>query len=114
MRAAVFLHLEGDSSGLLGKALENAGVTLEEFHLYDGVPTPDPVDHDVLVVMGAAQQVWEEEANPWLVAEKAAIRHWVRTEGSPFSGFASVTSCSLIHSAGKWAWLKQVKSASCR
>ena len=86
MRAAVFIHLDGDSSGLLGRALENAGVELEEFPLYKGVPTPDPTDHDILVVMGAAQQVWEEEENPWLVGEKAAIRHWVGDLNKPFFG----------------------------
>lgn len=86
MRAAVFLHLDGDSSGLLGKALEQAGVDCEEFHLHKDVPTPDPADHDILVVMGAAQQTWEEEANPWLIPEKAAIRHWVSDLKKPFFG----------------------------
>ncbi len=86
MRAAIFLHLEGDSAGLLGKALDQAGVRSEEFHLYDSVPTPDPAAHDILVVMGAAQQAWEEDEHPWLVPEKAAIRHWVRDLKKPFFG----------------------------
>ena len=67
MRAAIFLHLEGDSSGLLGKALEQAGIICDDIHLYKGEPTPDPGAHDILVTMGAAQQVWETEEHPWLV-----------------------------------------------
>ena len=86
MRAAIFIHLDGDSSGLLGKALEQAGVECEEFHLHKDVLPPDPADHDVLVVMGAAQQTWEEEENPWLIPEKAAIRHWVEVLRKPFFG----------------------------
>jgi GMP synthase-like glutamine amidotransferase len=30
--------------------------------------------------------VWQEEAYPWLVAEKAAIRHWVKDLNRPFLG----------------------------
>lgn len=86
MRAAIFLHLEGDSSGLLGKALAQAGVECEDIHLYKGEPTPDPNAHDILVAMGAAQQVWETDENPWLIAEKAAIRHWVEDLGKPYFG----------------------------
>lgn len=86
MRAAIFLHLEGDSSGLLGKALEQAGVVCDDIHLYRGEPTPDPADHDILVTMGAAQQVWETEEHPWLIDEKAAIRHWVEDLGKPYFG----------------------------
>ncbi len=86
MRAAVFLHLDGDSAGLLGKALEQAGIACDNISLHTGDPTPDPGDHDVLVVMGAAQQVWQTEENPWLVAEKAAIRHWVEDLRKPYFG----------------------------
>ena len=86
MRAAIFLHLEGDSSGLLGKALEQAGVVCDDIHLYKGEPAPDPGAHDILVTMGAAQQVWETEEHPWLIEEKAAIRHWVEDLEKPYFG----------------------------
>lgn len=86
MRAAIFLHLEDDSSGLLGKALAQAGVVCEDIHLHKGQPTPDPADHDILVAMGAAQQVWQTEEFPWLIEEKAAIRHWVEDLGKPYFG----------------------------
>ena len=86
MRAAIFLHLDDDSSGLLGKALEQAGIVCEDVRLHQGARVPDPADHDILVVMGAAQQVWEVEENPWLIAEKEAIRHWVEDLGKPYFG----------------------------
>lgn len=86
MRAAIFIHLDGDSSGLLGKALEHAGIACDEFHLHNDVSTPHPDNHDIMIVMGAAQQTWEEEENPWLVHEKDAIRHWVQDLKKPFFG----------------------------
>ena len=30
--------------------------------------------------------VWQEAEHPWLVAEKAAIRHWVADLGRPYLG----------------------------
>ena len=30
--------------------------------------------------------VWQEKTHPWLVREKAAIRHWVRDLGRPYLG----------------------------
>lgn len=86
MRAAIFLHLDDDSSGLLGKALEQAGVVCEDFRLHKGEAPPDPADHDILVTMGAAQQVWQTEEFPWLIEEKAAIRHWVEDLSKPYFG----------------------------
>lgn len=86
MRAAIFLHLEGDSSGLLGKALQQAGIECEDIHLYKDQPVPEPGAHDILITMGAAQQVWETDEHPWLIEEKAAIRHWVEDLGKPYFG----------------------------
>ena len=39
-----------------------------------------------MVVMGGPMDVWEEEAHPWLVEEKQAIRGWVEWEHGPFLG----------------------------
>jgi GMP synthase-like glutamine amidotransferase len=36
--------------------------------------------------MGGPMDVWDIEENPWLVDEKAAIRHWVRDLGKPYLG----------------------------
>ena len=36
--------------------------------------------------MGGPMDVWDIEENPWLVDEKAAIRHWVKDLGKPYLG----------------------------
>ena len=36
--------------------------------------------------MGGPMDVWQEAQHPWLVAEKAAIRHWVADLGRPYLG----------------------------
>ena len=35
-------------------------------------------DYDMLWVMGGPMDVWDVEEHPWLIAEKRAIRRWVR------------------------------------
>ncbi|MCX7347796.1 MAG: type 1 glutamine amidotransferase, partial [Alphaproteobacteria bacterium] len=41
---------------------------------------------DFLLVMGGAMDVWETEAHPWLVREKAAIREWTMNRDRPYFG----------------------------
>jgi GMP synthase-like glutamine amidotransferase len=36
--------------------------------------------------MGGAMDVWDVEEHPWLIAEKRAIRHWVRELRRPYLG----------------------------
>jgi GMP synthase-like glutamine amidotransferase/tetratricopeptide (TPR) repeat protein len=50
-----------------------------------GEALPDWREYDLLVVMGGAMSVYEEDAYPWLVAEKRAIREAV-TAGCPYFG----------------------------
>jgi GMP synthase-like glutamine amidotransferase len=43
-----------------------------------GEPMPSHISaYEALVVMGSPMDVWQEDAYPWLKAEKAAIRDWV-------------------------------------
>ena len=42
--------------------------------------------YDMLWVMGGPMDVWDVEEHPWLVAEKRAIRRWVRELKRPFLG----------------------------
>jgi GMP synthase-like glutamine amidotransferase len=36
--------------------------------------------------MGGPMDIWDVEEHPWLVAEKVAIRHWVKDLGKPYLG----------------------------
>ena len=47
---------------------------------------PELAAYDCMLVMGGPQDVWEEDAHPWLVPEKAAIRRFVAELKRPFLG----------------------------
>ena len=86
MRLLVFQHVDCDHPGSFRKLLarDQVEVTNVNFHYGDQIPPLDPFD--ALWVMGGPMDVWEVEAHPWLVPEKAAIRQWVREMERPFLG----------------------------
>jgi GMP synthase-like glutamine amidotransferase len=85
-RGLVLQHHPDEHPGALGVLLEGAGFTLETVELDAGEAIPELDPFDVLVVMGGPQHVWEEEGYPWLVDEKATVRHWVADLGRPCLG----------------------------
>jgi GMP synthase-like glutamine amidotransferase len=54
--------------------------------LHRGEEIPSLAPYDFLLVMGGAMDVWETDANPWLVDEKRAIREWAINRNRPFLG----------------------------
>jgi GMP synthase-like glutamine amidotransferase len=66
--------------------LTAAGLTLTTVELDEGESPPDLDPYDLMLVMGGPMDVWQEDEHPWLVAEKAAIRHWVAELNRPFLG----------------------------
>jgi GMP synthase-like glutamine amidotransferase len=54
--------------------------------LFDGEAIPDLAPYDFLFVLGGAQDTWQEDEHPWLVAEKQAIREWVVERARPYFG----------------------------
>lgn len=85
MRLLVFQHTPGEHPAAFADHAAAAGDDLTIVHLYRGDPFPEFTDYDALLVMGGPMDVWEVEAHPWLVPEKAAIADWVRS-GRPFLG----------------------------
>jgi GMP synthase-like glutamine amidotransferase len=53
---------------------EKSDHELHQTYVCRGEELPSADDMDWLMVMGGSQHVWEEEANPWLVQEKALVR----------------------------------------
>lgn len=85
MRILVFQHVPVEHPGYFRQLWRNG----DEWHpveLDAGQAIPDLADFDVLVVMGGPMDVWQEQLYPWLRAEKAAIRRWVKDLGRPFLG----------------------------
>ncbi len=86
MKLLVFQHVDSEHPGSLRQFLARDGVQWDAVELDEGDPIPALEGYDALWVMGGPMDVWDIEDNPWLVAEKAAIRRWVRELGRPFLG----------------------------
>ena len=86
MRLLVFQHVECEHPGSLRRFLARDGVHWDAVELDRGEAIPDLDGYDALWVMGGPMDVWDIEDNPWLVAEKAAIRQWVAELKKPFLG----------------------------
>jgi GMP synthase-like glutamine amidotransferase len=86
MRLLVFQHIDCEHPGSLRGLLDKDGVDWLPVHLHRGEPIPSLESFDALWVMGGPMDVWDVEEHPWLIAEKAAIRRWVRELDRPFLG----------------------------
>lgn len=86
MKLLVFQHVDCEHPGSLRRFLKRDGIEWDAVELDEGEPIPDLAAYDALWVMGGPMDVWDIEENPWLVAEKAAIRTWVRDMKKPFLG----------------------------
>lgn len=87
MRLLVFQHIECEHPGIFRSLLDGAGIQWDAIELDAGESIPLLDDYDALWVMGGPMDVWDETDCPWLVAEKAAIRRWVRELKKPYLGF---------------------------
>ena len=98
VRALALEHLRSDPVGIFGDVLEERGILVHAVALEQGEPLPDWRDYDLLVVMGGAMSVWEEDEFPWLVDEKRAIREAVLA-GMPYFGvcLGSQLLASALH-----------------
>ncbi|WP_282607735.1 type 1 glutamine amidotransferase [Pelagibius sp. Alg239-R121] len=86
MRLLVFQHIDCEHPGQLREYLKQDGIDWTAVELDEGEAIPPLEDYDVLWVMGGPMDVWDVEQNPWLVAEKQAIRRWVRDLKKPYLG----------------------------
>jgi GMP synthase-like glutamine amidotransferase len=66
--------------------LAEAGLAITTVELDQGEQIPALDSFDMLMAMGGPMDVWQEREHPWLVTEKAAIRHWVTELDRPYLG----------------------------
>jgi GMP synthase (glutamine-hydrolysing) len=85
VRALVLEHLHSNPVGVYGEVLAERGIEFDRVRLHELEPLPDWRDYDLMVVMGGGMSVYEEDAHPWLVTEKRAIREAVGA-GMPYFG----------------------------
>ncbi len=85
-RILVFQHIDCEHPGIFRDFLAEDGVAWDAVELDEGEPIPSLEGYDALWAMGGPMDVWQDEAHPWMTAEKAAIREAVVERGLPFLG----------------------------
>lgn len=85
MHVHCLTHVPFEGMGSITPWLAAAGHEIAYTRLYEQAPFPAPEQVDLLVVMGGPMSVHDEEAYPWLAAEKRFIREVVET-GKPVLG----------------------------
>ena len=85
-RALVFQHMDHDHPGRFLDFFAEDGIVPEMVRLWEGQSIPKFAPYDFLFVLGGAQDAWEEDKHPWMIAEKAAIREWVWDRAKPYFG----------------------------
>ena len=85
MRALAFEHLRPNPIGVYGDVLAERGIGVDRVMVDEDEAIPDWRAYDFLVVMGAAADVWDHDAHPWIAAEREAVRDAVLA-GVPYFG----------------------------
>ncbi|MDZ4311568.1 MAG: type 1 glutamine amidotransferase [Cypionkella sp.] len=86
MKILIFQHLACETAGIFTELWINDGHSLHVIALDEGDQIPALDTYDLLAVMGGPMDVWQEAEHPWLIPEKAAIKHWVQTLNRPYFG----------------------------
>ena len=86
MKLLVFQHIECEHPGKLRDYLAADAVDWTAVELDQGEPIPPLDAFDALWVMGGPMDVWDTDEHPWLIDEKAAIKHWVQELKRPYLG----------------------------
>jgi GMP synthase-like glutamine amidotransferase len=85
-KALIFQHMDHDTAGRFMDFFAEDGLMPKAIRLWEGQPVPALESYDLLLVLGGAQDVWQVEDYPWLVAEKEAIREWTMVLAKPYVG----------------------------
>lgn len=86
MHILVLQHERVEHPGVFRRFLAEDGHSWDAVELDEGEALPALDGYDALWVMGGPMDVWQEEAHPWLKAEKAYIREAVAERGLPYLG----------------------------
>jgi GMP synthase-like glutamine amidotransferase len=77
MRAHYLQHASFEGLGSIGPWLKSAGYEITVTKFYEATSLPDPLDLDLLIIMGGPMSVNDEENFPWLRSEKHFIRNTI-------------------------------------
>lgn len=79
MRSHWIQHVPFESLGYLRPLLAAHSHHISATRAWEAADYPDPRDLDLLVVMGGPMSVYDEDAHPWLPAEKEFLREALGT-----------------------------------
>ena len=85
MRTLVLQHIACEPPGVFEDVLRDRGASLQRVELDEGEQLPDWREFDAIVAMGGPMSANDDEALPWLTAEKLLIAEAVRAD-KPFWG----------------------------
>jgi GMP synthase-like glutamine amidotransferase len=85
-RALVILHMDHDHPGWFANFFAEDGIIPDFVRVFEGETIPSGAKHDLMFVLGGAQDTWEIDKYPWLAAEMEAIQEWVATRAKPYIG----------------------------
>lgn len=77
MKIQCLTHVPFEDAARIGDWAVDRGHGLTYTRLYRDDPLPDLDAFDMLAVMGGPMNIYESDAYPWLIAEKALLRHAV-------------------------------------
>ncbi len=86
MHILVLQHARVEHPGVFRSFLEEDGHSWVSVELDEAEALPRLDGFDALWVMGGPMDVWQEDAHPWLAAEKNYLREAVEERGLPFLG----------------------------
>lgn len=86
MHILVLQHVSVEHPGIFRSFLKEDGHSYDAIELDQGDSLPKLEGYDALWVLGGPMDVWQEDAHPWLVEEKAFIKEAVEEKGLPFLG----------------------------
>jgi len=84
-RVLVLQHIRCEPPAAYEDELSDRGIALERVHVDEGQPLPDWRRYDAVIAMGGPMGAYEEQAYPWLAAEKRLIAEAARA-GMPVWG----------------------------
>lgn len=85
-KALILQHMNHDHPGRFLDWFAEDGILPVPVRVFDGEAIPALADYDLMFVLGGAQDTWQEDAYPYLAAEKQAIREWVWDRAKPYFG----------------------------
>jgi GMP synthase-like glutamine amidotransferase len=86
MNVIILQHADVEHPGVFRNFFREDGFQLHTVKLNQDERIPNLHPFDVMLVMGGAQDVWQEDEYPWLRQEKDAIRTFVTELKRPYLG----------------------------